>query len=119
MVKVNRLTFVTFQINSLIDAGHKLSIEDTKYFSENKTLFTELEKRFPIKKTGFDLSILDEKDRNEILDFFSDMSLTYSEKEFGIINNGLCLIIAYAQEMIQRIMRDLYDQNIVIEKRRK
>ena len=120
MVKVNRLTYLTFELNSLIDLGYSVSLGDAKKICEEKTLFDELERRFPIKDTGFDLSILDESDRKEISDEFWDMSLAVNEKrKFGIENKGLCLLIAYSQEMIQRTIRNKYDPYVEIRKSKK
>ena len=104
MVKINRLTYLTFMLNSLVDTGLSLPLQEVKQLcQEGKAILEELEKRFPFKETGFDLSIFDAKTRKELNNAFEDMSLAINERrKFGVEKNGLCLIIAYAQELIQR-----------------
>lgn len=102
MVKINRLTFFTFQINTLIDQGYNLSLNEAVDMCEKGLLFSELEKKYPFPQTPLDLSIINGDERKEIQAQFKDLSIAYAPKEFGVSKEGLCLFIAYAQEMIQR-----------------
>jgi hypothetical protein len=103
MVNINRLTYLTFELISLVDSGKSMSVKETKKLCEEKRIFEELERRFPIKEAYLDLSLLKPEMREEIATAFQDMALAIDEKrKFGIENNGLCLLIAYAQEQIQR-----------------
>jgi len=110
MVKTVWLTYLTFELNSLLDQGLRIPLKEALEMCEKKTVFLELEKRFRIRKTGLDLSLLDAKTRSEIGDIFSDMAIALgaqdARRKFGVKNNGLCLLIACAQEQIQRERRD-------------
>lgn len=110
MVKINRLTYLTFMLNSLIDEGHNIPLKEVKKWCEEKRVIEKLVERFPFKETGFDLSLFDSKMRTELDEIFWDMAVAINErKKMGVENNGLCLIIAYAQEQIQREARSLTD----------
>jgi hypothetical protein len=79
---------------------------ETKKLCEEEAILKELETRFTFTKTGLDLSMLDADARKEILSIFQDMAMAVNErKKFGVEKNGLCLLIAYAQEQIQRESR--------------
>jgi hypothetical protein len=43
----------------------------------------------------------------EIENIFYDMAISLRDSEVYVANNGLCLLIAYAQEQIQREARKL------------
>ena len=111
MVRLNLLTYLTFELNALVDHGFSMPLKETKQLCEEKRIFEELERRFPIEETHLDLSIImktETKAKEELTEIFADMSLAISErKKLGIEKNGLCLLIAYAQEQIQRENRDL------------
>jgi len=106
MVKINMLTYLTFELISLVDSGLSIPVKEVKRLCEEKRVFEELERRFPIKQTGLDLSLLKEDVRKDLDEIFQDMSLAIDERrKFAVQNNGLCLLITYAQEQIQREMR--------------
>ena len=104
LVKINRLTYLTFELNGLIDQGYSLPLKETKTFCEEKKIFEELRRRFPFEKTHLDLSMLGEPAViEELLNIFQDMAYAINERrKFGVDSNGICLLIAYAQEQIQR-----------------
>lgn len=112
MVKINLLTYLAFQLNSLVDNGLSIPIGEAKQLCESGNVLEELQKRFPFKETGFDLSILLTKKyedyvkwKEEINSAFADFTGINERKKFGVEKNGLCLLIAYAQEMIQQEAR--------------
>jgi hypothetical protein len=106
MVKINLLTYLTFELNMLIDGGHTMPLKEVKQLCEEKKILEELERRFPFKETGLDLSLLKAEDRRELHGIFEDMAIAINERrKLGIKDNGLCLLIAYAQEQIQREAR--------------
>lgn len=110
MVKINRLTYLTFELNALIDKGFSISLKEAKQLCEEKKIFEEIERRFPFKETGLDLSVItkmEPKTKEELTDIFEDMAIAIPErKKFGVEKNGLCLLIAYSQEQIQREAKD-------------
>jgi len=106
MVKVTMLTYLTFELNALIDQGLSMPLKEVKSLCEEKRIFEELERRFPFKEKGLDLSLMKTDVREELENIFQDMALAVRErKKFGVENNGLCLLIAYSQEQIQRELR--------------
>jgi hypothetical protein len=109
MVKTNLLTYLTLQLNSLIDKGKGMTLKETRQLCEQKTILRELQERFPFKETNFDLSLLKlQPDAEaEIENFFNDMAISIKDSEMCVANNGLCLLIAYAQEQIQREAKKL------------
>ena len=109
MVKINLLTYLTFQLNSLVDKGKGMPLKETRQLCEQKTILRELQERFPFKETHFDLSMLKTQPdaEEEIENAFYDMAISLKDSELSVSNNGLCLLIAYAQEQIQREVRKL------------
>ena len=109
MVKTNLLTYLTFELNMFVDKGRGMSLKETKQLCKQKTILRELQERFPFKETNFDLSLLKlQPDAEaEIENIFYDMAISIKDSELCVANNGLCLLIAYAQEQIQREARKL------------
>ncbi len=109
MVKINLLTYLTFNLNMLVDKGKGMTLKETRQLCEQKTILRELQERFPFKETNLDLSLLKlQPDAEaEIENIFYDMATSLKDSEMLVGNNGLCLLIAYAQEQIQRETRKL------------
>ena len=112
MVKINLLTYFTLQLNSLVDIGKGLTLKETRQLCEQKTILRELQERFPFEETYFDLSLLKlQPDAEaEIENILYDMAISIKDSELCVANNGLCLLIAYAQEQIQREARKLEEK---------
>jgi hypothetical protein len=112
MVKINLLTYLTFNLNMLVDNGKGMQIKETKQFCEQRTILRELQERFPFAETHLDLSLLKLQPdaEEEIENIFYDMATSLKDSEMVVRNNGLCLLIAYAQEQIQREARKLEDK---------
>jgi hypothetical protein len=110
MAKINLLTYLTFNLNMLVDKGKNLSMEETKQLCKERTILRELHERFPFRETNLDLSLLriQPDAEEEIENIFYDMAFSVDDKAMLVTNNGLCLLIAYAQEQIQREARKLY-----------
>ena len=109
MVKINLLTYLTFNLNMLVDNGKCMPIKETRKLCENRTILRELQWRFPFAETNLDLSLLKLQPdaEEEIENIFYDMAVSLKDSEMCVANNGLCLLIAYAQEQIQREARKL------------
>jgi hypothetical protein len=106
MVKFNLLTYLTFELNRLLDGGRNMPMEEARKLCEEKRIFEALESKFPFKETGLDLSLLLPEKRKELTEVFYDMAIATSGPDFGLTKNGLCLLIAFAQEQIQRQARE-------------
>jgi len=114
MVEIAMLTDLIFELNALIDQGLSIPLKEVKSLCEEKRIIEELERKFPFKETGLDLSLLKRGTREELDEIFYDMAIAIDErKKFGVENNGLCLLIAYAQEQIQRELVKYYKVKIL------
>jgi hypothetical protein len=107
MVKINLLTYLTFNLNMLVDQGKALTLKETRQLCEEKTILRELQERFPFVETRLDLSLLrlQPDAEAEIENIFYGMATSLRDSEMLVANNGLCLLIAFAQEQIQREAR--------------
>jgi len=114
MVKTTVLTDLTFQLNALIDQGLSIPLKEVKSLCKEKRIIEELERKFPFKETSLDLSLLKRGTREELNEIFYDMAITIDErKTFGVENNGLCLLIAYAQKQIHQELVKYYKVKIL------
>lgn len=90
-------TLLGFEINSLIDKGETISLDEIRNHIRNRTIWDLLED----KLTNRLLSIYDEDLRNEFLNYFESCDNALSSSDFGIYNNGYCLLLSYLFEAIQ------------------
>jgi len=109
MVKITDYTLIASQVNSLIDQGFSMPYSEVKYHCENKTIFDELEKRFPDE---LDLSLYSpgykEKEKEEMLEKLQDIALVGRERRYwGVTNEGLNLLLGYLIGSIQHLASDV------------
>jgi len=109
MVKINVLTDLIFELNALIDQGLSIPLKEVKSLCKEKKIIEELDRKFPFKETGLDLSLLKRGTREELDEIFYDMAITVNERRtFRVENNGLCLLVAYAQKQIHQELVKYY-----------
>ncbi len=114
MVKIAVLTDLIFELNALIDRGLSIPLKEVKSLCKEKRIIEELERKFPFKETGLDLSLLKRGTREELDEILHDMAIAIDErKKFRVENNGLCLLVAYVQEQIQRELVKYYKVKIL------
>jgi hypothetical protein len=113
MIRINLVTYLTFEINGLVDDGYVLSIEEAKAMCDGGNALEALQQKYPSKDTGLDLSMLLMNDSDYgkeakavINRKFAELTCVRERKKFGVEKNGLCLLIAYAQEVIQQEIQD-------------
>jgi len=95
-----RFTLLSFHFNSLIDQGEFLDIKETYQKIDSGELFNWLKEKF---SNRLDLSLYDEDDRKYFTNFFGSLyNAVDAERQFGVIKNGLCLLLAYCIEGIQQ-----------------
>lgn len=107
-MKVTALTLLILQVNSLIDSGkyNDISISEVHAAIESKRLLRFLKKRCG---PDIDLSIhLESTAYGNFEEFYEErINQIYGGyagdegRKWGIINLGLCLILAYTNEIIQ------------------
>ena len=101
-MRITNLTFLAFYINGAIDSGKysDVSISLIADQIEAGTIFTFLQTRLA---DDIDLSILDEAKRKELLSEWQDLlAAVNARRKFGVEKSGLCLLVAYLLEGIQR-----------------
>ena len=101
------LTFIAFQLVSAIDRGIKLSLKELDHELDYKNdIFEFLNKKFPKE---FNFSIVTQIAKEFLVDIYHDIHFAHGPKEFDIGNDGLCVLLAYTIEIIQRergLLRD-------------
>lgn len=101
-MRITNLTFLGFYINGAIDSGKysDVSISLIAEQIEAGTIFAFLQTRLA---DDIDLSILDEAKRKELLSEWQDLlAAVNARRKFGVEKSGLCLLVAYLLEGIQR-----------------
>jgi hypothetical protein len=99
---LNELTFMIFELNHLVDHGFDATIAEVEDHIEGGNIFAWLRRKFA---GHIDLSIHDRATEQEILQGLQDILGGYRGQErrkFGVSNNGICLLIAWLAELIQR-----------------
>lgn len=104
-MRLSQLTFIGFYLNGAQGNGRhgSISIADVKSELAKGTLFSYLEQQLV---QDIDTSILSEKEKTELNAEWFDMSLVIDEsRKMGVEKGGLCLLVAYVFESIQRLHR--------------
>lgn len=90
-------TFLGLMINSLVDRGYHISIDEL--FQEDEGIFNVLKSRF---NDEFDINCYPDEELRELEEsFFSLYGAVYTNPMLAN-NNGLCLLIAYCFDFIQQ-----------------
>lgn len=104
-MKLCYLTYLIFQLISAIDSGKKVALSETMQHIEQGDLFDWLERELPLPERWMDLSLLDAEHRKWISAGLSEIYGGYGDRvwrKFGIENDGLCLLISWTSELVQR-----------------
>jgi hypothetical protein len=100
---LTNLTFIILELNSALDTGKYDDVEviEVKQHIEARDVILWLRTRVP----EIDLSLLSAEDGAQYEEGLSDILGGYAGSErrkWGIENRGLCLLIAWTNELIQR-----------------
>ncbi len=101
-MKITKLTLLAFYLNSALDTGkyRDITLQEVGDQIEQGTIFEFLQTRL---LGDIDLSLYKEKEKKELLEEWQDFYVAVNaSRKFGINNNGLCLLVAYLLEGIQR-----------------
>lgn len=94
-----RYTLLGFSLNSIIDRGEVLDIQETRNAINGERLFPWLKDKYG---RDIDISLYSDSDLREINDLFANLNnVVDAESKLGIKRNGLCLLVAYCIEGIQ------------------
>ncbi len=100
-MRINILTQVAFEILGIIDSGEfsSVTIDAVKHGIEAGTMFDFL------ANAGGDFTLLGAAERLELVSEWQSLLDVNARRKFGVENNGLCLLIAFLLEGIQRRAR--------------
>jgi len=88
-----------FQLNKLVDAEEKISVEITLAKLRERSILEYLKQTFDSK---INLNIFSQAEYHEVEETFNTYWFNIDEnKKFGINKNGLCLLISYCLQKIQ------------------
>ncbi|MBU5445700.1 hypothetical protein [Paenibacillus sp. MSJ-34] len=105
MRKSTTITQFIQEISVILDNGNSRSIEETCRHIEDKKVINWLEGEFPTQETGADFSMFQDKHRKYIHNSLEIIWGAYAgdeRRKWGITNNGLCLLISWATEIIRQ-----------------
>ena len=90
----------------MLDTGKELSFDDAKKAVEGGNIIDFLKHKF----SEIDLSLYVNDERTEAFNYLMkdtcEVLHNNERRKMGIQNNGLCLLIGYATEMVQRVLMD-------------
>ena len=104
-MKISQLTFLGFYLNGAQGNGRhgSISIEDVTRELEKGTLFPFLEKELG---SDIDTSIFSDAEKAMLNAEWLDISIAVDEsRKMCVEKGGLCLLVAYIFESIQRLNR--------------
>jgi hypothetical protein len=102
-MKISQLTFLGFFLNGVHGTGKydQITKNMVKSELEKSTLFQFLDRELG---SDIDTSILSEQEKRELNSEWLDISQSVDEKrKMGVEKGGLCLLVAYVFESIQRL----------------
>lgn len=93
-------TSLAFQLNGALDNGDcsGITVEKIKYEIEKGTIFSFLHEIIPL----FDDSLLEQKDKKQFIEQWQDLMHADIDYKLCVEKNGICLLVAYLLEGIQR-----------------
>lgn len=94
-------TNLGFQLNQLVDAGEKISLEITLERLREKSILEYLIKKFDTK---INIDMFTQTEYYDIENTFNTYWLCNLENKLRIKNNGLCLLIAYCLQKVNEIL---------------
>lgn len=100
MIALSYLTSAIFYINAAVDEGKSCSLDAVKSAITAGTIFDFLKAELGVDP----ISLIDkQQDRDKLLDLWQGLVEHMDEgRKAGVTRNGLCLMIAYLLETIQR-----------------
>lgn len=98
---ISTYTSIIYQINGLISSNKHIAKSRIKYFLSERKLFKELKSKY---ENDIDFSLISDSEKEIIESEWYDYSISIDEKRKLWVDgdNGLCLIVAYCSESVQR-----------------
>lgn len=104
-MEITKLTMLAFQLNGALGRGgvDDVTIDEVKAHCKDGSILTYLEERL---SQEFDTSLLYNDDRAELIREWAELADHVDEgRKLCVDRNGLCLVVAYLLEGIQRRVR--------------
>lgn len=101
-MRITNLTLLAFSINGAVDTGQHdhITIESVGQHIEAGTVFSYLQDEL---KENLDLSMFDAASKDQLLEEWQRLlNAVDAGRKFGVRRSGLCLLVAYLIEGIQR-----------------
>ena len=103
-MKLINLTYPIIEINAAIDTGkyNDISVDEIKEHIEIGDVFSHISE---LAGEDIDLSLLDDEVSAEITEALRDILYALgnqARRKWGVENSGLCLLIAWINELIQQ-----------------
>jgi hypothetical protein len=101
-IRITKLTVSAMLLNSAIDSKKYdyIDLDDVYTCIDNKTILSFIEDELG---RDIDFSLLEERDRVELQNEWADMALVIDpRRKMGVENSGLCLLMGFLLEGIQR-----------------
>jgi len=101
-MRISTLTGMAFYLNGALGSGKYdgVSISEVKGRIESRDIFPYLEQTLG---EDIDLSLVTADGRRELNEEWADMAIAIDEaRKMCVVRNGLCLLVAYLLEGIQR-----------------
>jgi hypothetical protein len=101
-MRISQLTFLGFYLNGALGSGKygDVSIVEVKKRIRDHTIFDYLKSRLG---SDIDITALNTVDKKELNDEWEDLADNLDEsRKMCVDRNGLCLLVAYILEGIQR-----------------
>ncbi|WP_037287730.1 hypothetical protein [Saccharibacillus sacchari] len=111
MRKITVTTQFIQELSFLLDKGVSFSIAEVHKHIENKDVIDWLESEFPFgTENGLDFSLFEQRHRDYLHNELEAIYGGYAGNErrkWGIVSNGLCILISWSTEII----RDIYGRD--------
>ena len=98
---IGRYTYLAFELNTMLDEGDVVSIEEMRRLVDDGTVFEWLDEE-RASHDDIEGSPVDPDVRDAILTVFRTLNKADPLRQFGVERNGIALLLAYCIEGIQQ-----------------
>jgi|SRR5580704_10611440 hypothetical protein len=100
-MRITKLCCLAFLLNGSLDTAQyqDIGLDEVSEQIDRGSIFEFLERRLV---DDIDLSIFDDRDKSVLIAEWRDIGACYAPRKFAVERNGLCLLVAYLLEGIQR-----------------
>ena len=100
--QIIRLCQLALAVNALLDDGQVLSTFEVRRHIFDGDVLAWLDARYPNRCLR--LALIPSLNQAETAELFQDMATVRTEQRYGVAENGLCLLLAYSIDGLQRLI---------------